>query len=267
MATPAGCSTRTSSSSPTRWQQPVDLTGWRCEYASATGTSWRLGTPLTGSDRRGGQFLVGEAFGAGLDQPDLPKVDVLGTLALSARRARCGCLDAGDPRSTSSGTGGATTFEGTAPAPGTTNATSVSRNPTFVDTARNAGRLRGRRADPAELRRRHAPAGWNRRRDDRRHPGHGARIAARRHDGQDAGVVTAAYPTGGFAGYVIQTPGTGGDIDASPGASDAVFVFSSRTVDAVEIGDYVRGHRHGHRVLRADGDHRGRRGRAGDPDG
>ncbi|TDC53631.1 ExeM/NucH family extracellular endonuclease [Jiangella ureilytica] len=53
-----------------------------------------------------------------------------------------------------------------------------------------------------------------------------------------SGVVTAAYPTGGFGGYYVQTPGSGGA--ASRTASDAVFVFSPSTADDVEIGDHVR---------------------------
>ena len=39
------------------------------------------------------------------------------------------------------------------------------------------------------------------------------------------GVVTAAYPTGGFFGYYLQTDGTGAGDDATPGASDAIFVY------------------------------------------
>ncbi|WP_111718761.1 ExeM/NucH family extracellular endonuclease [Homoserinimonas sp. OAct 916] len=56
------------------------------------------------------------------------------------------------------------------------------------------------------------------------------------------GVVTASYPTGGFNGFYIQTPGTGGPIDfAEHKASDGLFIYSSgtNTVDAVSIGDYV----------------------------
>ncbi|QOR70220.1 ExeM/NucH family extracellular endonuclease [Ruania alkalisoli] len=56
-----------------------------------------------------------------------------------------------------------------------------------------------------------------------------------------SGVVTAAYPTGGFNGYYIQTPGTGGAIDpAELTASHGLFVYSSATVGDVAIGDYVR---------------------------
>ena len=54
------------------------------------------------------------------------------------------------------------------------------------------------------------------------------------------GRVTAAFPSGGFAGYYVQTPGTGGDLTpANHPASDAVFVFSPSTVDNVQIGDYI----------------------------
>ena len=53
------------------------------------------------------------------------------------------------------------------------------------------------------------------------------------------GVVTAAYPTGGLGGYYIQTAGTGGAADATPGASDGVFVYSPDTVKDISIGDYL----------------------------
>lgn len=52
------------------------------------------------------------------------------------------------------------------------------------------------------------------------------------------GIVTAAYPTGGYNGYVIQTPGTG-VIDDTHRASHGLFVFSPSTVGAVEIGSLV----------------------------
>ena len=55
------------------------------------------------------------------------------------------------------------------------------------------------------------------------------------------GVVTATYPAGGFNGYYIQTPGTGGAIDlAAHTASDAVFVYSASTVGSVAVGDHVQ---------------------------
>ncbi|WP_035833436.1 ExeM/NucH family extracellular endonuclease [Jonesia quinghaiensis] len=49
------------------------------------------------------------------------------------------------------------------------------------------------------------------------------------------GVVTAAYPTGGFRGFVIQTPGTG---ETVPEASHAVFVYANST-NLPTLGQYV----------------------------
>jgi predicted extracellular nuclease len=54
------------------------------------------------------------------------------------------------------------------------------------------------------------------------------------------GVVTAAYPTGGFFGYVLQTDGTGSGDDATPGASDAIFVHQPSGDVDVQVGDYVQ---------------------------
>ncbi|MFJ4038526.1 ExeM/NucH family extracellular endonuclease [Microbacterium sp. NPDC090007] len=54
------------------------------------------------------------------------------------------------------------------------------------------------------------------------------------------GVVTAAYPTGGYNGFFIQTPGTGGALDAATHlASDAVFVYGSAATAKVAIGQHV----------------------------
>ena len=58
--------------------------------------------------------------------------------------------------------------------------------------------------------------------------------------------MTAAYPTGGFFGFYIQTPGTGAaNIDlATHTASDAVFVRQT-TGDRHRIARQLRrGHRH-----------------------
>ncbi|MFB2572372.1 ExeM/NucH family extracellular endonuclease [Micrococcus sp. IITD107] len=54
------------------------------------------------------------------------------------------------------------------------------------------------------------------------------------------GVVTAVYSTGGFRGYYIQTEGSGGADDATPGASDGIFVYSPRTVENAELGQLVQ---------------------------
>ncbi|MCD9198933.1 ExeM/NucH family extracellular endonuclease [Aeromicrobium wangtongii] len=54
------------------------------------------------------------------------------------------------------------------------------------------------------------------------------------------GVVTAVYKTGGFNGAVIQTPGTGGAVDAATHTtSDGLFVFDSAFAAGVDKGDFV----------------------------
>ena len=49
------------------------------------------------------------------------------------------------------------------------------------------------------------------------------------------GVVTASYPTGGFRGFIIQTPGTGDNTD---NASQALFIYAAST-NLPAVGDYV----------------------------
>jgi len=62
--------------------EPVDLTGWRVGYASATGTNWGTLTVLTGSIPAGGYYLVQQAAGAG-GTVDLPSPNVTGGYAMS----------------------------------------------------------------------------------------------------------------------------------------------------------------------------------------
>jgi 5'-nucleotidase len=56
------------------------------------------------------------------------------------------------------------------------------------------------------------------------------------------GVVTAAYPTGGFNGFFLETGGAGGTPaqDTTPGASDAVFVYGSISAQQVTVGESVQ---------------------------
>ena len=53
------------------------------------------------------------------------------------------------------------------------------------------------------------------------------------------GVVTADYRTGGYKGIVIQTAGSGGAEDATPGASDGVFVYLNNLAPTLDRGDLV----------------------------
>ncbi|WP_271176104.1 ExeM/NucH family extracellular endonuclease [Leifsonia poae] len=53
------------------------------------------------------------------------------------------------------------------------------------------------------------------------------------------GVVTADHRVGGYKGIFIQTQGSGGATDATPGVSDGVFVFLNTANPGVAIGDLV----------------------------
>ncbi|GAA1532765.1 5'-nucleotidase [Microbacterium ginsengiterrae] len=53
------------------------------------------------------------------------------------------------------------------------------------------------------------------------------------------GVITADHRTGGYAGIVIQTEGSGGAEDATPGASDGIFIHLDGKTVPGEIGDLV----------------------------
>ena len=54
------------------------------------------------------------------------------------------------------------------------------------------------------------------------------------------GIVTGDHRTGGYRGLYIQTAGSGGSTDATPGASDGLFVFLSNNPAAgIAIGDKV----------------------------
>lgn len=53
------------------------------------------------------------------------------------------------------------------------------------------------------------------------------------------GVVIADYRTGGYKGIFIQTADSGGPADATPGASDGIFVYLNNLAPELAIGDLV----------------------------
>lgn len=256
---------------------PLSLDGWSLQYASATGT-WTNGsqTNLTGTVAPGGSFLVAQALGSNTALPALPTPDATGTIAMSGTGAkvalvssttRLGCAGlacATDPAVVDLVGWGATasSYAGSAPAPATTNATSVSRAAAHTNTADNAADFTAGTPTPANAGDGGSeptptptpsptptptptptpspsdPAGVTPIADIQ---GTGAASPLVGQTVTAEGVVTAAYPSGGINGYVIQTAGTGGAIDpATHTASDALFVFSSSTDDLVAVGDLVR---------------------------
>ncbi|MGH7655928.1 MAG: DNA/RNA non-specific endonuclease, partial [Gemmatimonadaceae bacterium] len=69
-----------------RSTQPVSVSGWSVQYASAAG-SFTQATPLTGTIPSGGYYLVQEAAGAASPAP-LPTPDVTGTINMSGTSAK-----------------------------------------------------------------------------------------------------------------------------------------------------------------------------------
>jgi 5'-nucleotidase len=225
--------------------QAIGLSGKSLQYRSAnpTGTATTPSTSnvvaLTGSVPAHGHWLLQAAPGSG-GTTDLPSPDqTAGAPTISGTAGQV--FLANGTAALNPGTGpiahadvidfvgwgaSATSFEGSAPAAGTGNATSVARTATGADTDSNSADFTvgaptpegsGVVAEPP------APA-------DR------ATIEEIQGTGDTSplvdkrvvteGVVTASYPTGGLNGFYLQTPGTGADAAADTHeASDAVFVF------------------------------------------
>ncbi|WP_236120454.1 ExeM/NucH family extracellular endonuclease [Cellulomonas palmilytica] len=227
----------------------IDLTAYSVQYASVTGSTWQV-TRLSGTVRAGGTFVVGQAFGSNTDAPDVP-VDLEGTIPMSGTGGKVALVAGVNPLTCGTGCAAldsvvdlvgwgptASSYAGSGPAPATTNPTSVSRDAEHTHTADNAADFTvgaptpqksdgGGDPDPegpltiAEIQGTGAAS-----------PYVGATVTTQ-------GVVTAAYPTGGRDGYVIQTAGTGGTLGERT-ASDGLFVYSASTDDLVTIGDEVR---------------------------
>ena len=239
----------------------VDLSAYSVQYASATGGSWQV-TALTGQVLPAGErLLIGQATGADTTQPGFD-ADVDGSIALSGSQGKVALVSSLTPLSGASalvglpqvvdfvGWGGATHFAGTAAAPGTTNAQSVSRDASATNTADNAADFTAGGPTPQGL----GTGGTDPEPEPEPEPQpEPAVVAIADIQGAQAespllgqtvtttGVVTAHYPTGGFGGYVIQTPGTGGALDlAAHVASDAVFVRAPDATGEVTLGDTVQ---------------------------
>ncbi|UCN13290.1 ExeM/NucH family extracellular endonuclease [Cellulomonas iranensis] len=233
----------------------VDLAGYSLQYASVTGASWQV-TPLSGSVPAGATFVVGQAFGANTAAPDVP-VDLEGTnVAMSGTNGKVALVQGTAALTCSTGCAQvdtvvdllgwgptASSFAGTAPAPATTNATSVQRDDAHTHTADNAADFRAATPTPT-------PAGAGP--GEPGEPGEPTTVTIAEVQGTGdasplvgrtvttSGVVTAVYATGGYDGYVLQTAGSGGGDTTGRTGSEAVFVYSPSTVGQVSTGQHVR---------------------------
>ncbi|MFW6775165.1 ExeM/NucH family extracellular endonuclease [Nocardioides sp. CPCC 205120] len=238
----------------------ISLDGLALQYRSAAGGSGGVQS-LTGSVAPGSYFLVQAAAGSNTSLPALPAPDATAPFNMSGSAGQVLLLNgtsaftgSGDLAGNAAlvdalGWGSATTSFETAPAAGTANATSVARTAPGTDTDSNTADFRvgaptpqGSGAapdpDPEPDPEPETPTAVS----IAQIQGTGASTPLAGQRVSTTGVVTAAYPTGGFNGFYVQTGGTGGTAKAAGSASDAVFVYggSSGFATYPEVGDSVQ---------------------------
>ncbi|MFJ4224325.1 ExeM/NucH family extracellular endonuclease [Microbacterium sp. NPDC089695] len=240
----------------------IALDGMSLQYRSATGTGAFNGVaPLSGSIPAGGHYLVqggsNGANGAALPTPDatgnLNPSGTTGTLALVNGTAPVtlapGSVAGVDGVIDVLGYGTSNTFEtkaATAPA-GNTDVKSLNRTD-GVDTDDNSADF----SLSATITPQNSGGTTPEEPEEPEEPGTDPTTVSIAEvqgttdvsplNGQTVtveGVVTADYRTGGYKGIVIQTQGSGGANDATPGASDGVFVFLNALAPTLAIGDLV----------------------------
>ena len=189
-----------------RGADPVNLSGWSVQYASASGTTYQL-TELSGAIGAGEHYLVQQNAGSGGTSP-LPAPDATGSISMSASSAKvalalgasaltCGtsCAAVAGVRDFV-GYGSANDFEGAAATPGQSNTTAATRDAARQDTDQNGvdSRLRSRHRRTAEpvVSRSHRHPAWSSTRFR-------ARNTARR---------SKARPSATFPGWSPSTPAT-----------------------------------------------------------
>lgn len=212
----------------------VDLAGWRVQYFSASGTVPANTTALTGTLAPGTSYLIQMAAGAGGTTP-LPTPDAIGSATMSSSSGRVDLLH--DTTLVDRvGYGTATTFEGRAAAPGTSNTTSVSRISPCTDTDLNSADFtagspspRNSAAGPQECTPVPPTPVGPETIEQVQGAAHLSPYAGRPVDGVE-GVVTVV----GNSGFWMQsqTP------DDDPATSEGVFVYT-RGDAAVAVGDAV----------------------------
>lgn len=129
---------------------PVDVTGWSVQYASDTGSTWKL-TSLTGVIQPGRYYLIQEASGTSCSNnspcgTDLPTPNVTDSIAMSATNGKVAlvnttnglsCDGSKSPPCSQSeldsivdlvGYGGANFYEGSGPTPALSDTTAALRN-------------------------------------------------------------------------------------------------------------------------------------------
>ncbi|WP_372729875.1 ExeM/NucH family extracellular endonuclease, partial [Nocardioides sp.] len=230
---------------------PISLSGLSIHYRSATGTSGGSPTALSGSVPPAKRWLI-QMSATGANGNPLPAPDSVASPALSMAAAggQVYLLNGTTPITTSGNMAGnaaivdmggfatATSFE-TAAGPTATATQSAHRTAAGADTDNNSSDFTLGAVTPQNCDCAPPPPP----------PGGITPIAEIQGTGTVSpkagetvttrGVVTAAYPGGGFNGFYLQTDGTGGGTDATPGASDALFVLGAAAAATVTQGELV----------------------------
>lgn len=115
----------------------IDLSGWRLQYWSATGTT-ATSTALGGTLDAGHHYLIKEADGSNTAAAALPTPDATGTTAMAATAGRVAIVDADGNTVDLVGYGAAASVSEGSPAPAPSNTTAVVRMAGCTDTDQNA---------------------------------------------------------------------------------------------------------------------------------
>lgn len=236
---------------------PITLDGMSLQYRSATGTGPANGVaPLTGTIPAGGHFLV-QGNSNGTNGAALPTPDVVSTLTPSGTNGTLALVEGTSAVTLTPGSvvgvdgvvdvlgyGTSNTYETAAATPpaGNTDVKSLNRT-AGADTDDNRADFTLSASITPQ-----SSGGTDPGTDPGAEP-KAATIAEVQGTGGTSplngtlveveGVVTGDYRTGGYKGITIQTQGSGGATDATPGASDGVFVYLNALAPQVAIGDLV----------------------------
>jgi predicted extracellular nuclease len=220
-----------------RGTSTVPIAGWSVQYASASGSSWSK-TDLFGSIAPGQRYLVQESSGGTTGQ-SLPTSDATGSIAMSATAGKValrtsatlltcstGCATQAGVKDFIGYGSTASSYEGSAPAPGLSNTTSDSRaGGGATDTDQNGSDFAAGAPSPQNG---SGGTGGTRIRD----------IQGRAHlspkNSQSATAVPGIVTAVGTTGFWMQDASP----DADPATSEGVFV-STGSAPGRSIGDSV----------------------------
>ncbi len=221
----------------------IDVSGWSVQYRSATGDTAQL-TNLSGSVPAQGHYLVQEGAGSSVTNKPLQDPDATGSIAMSGSNGVVLLVANRTPFTAQGDLAGnaglvdmvgygttPTSFETARTGVALTNSTSASRGATGADTDHNANDFdEGAPApvnsagetppvDPPV----DPPAAVDKTIAEIQGTGDVSPLLGQ--NVRTTGVVTASYPTGGLNGFSLQTGGSGSGTDATPDASDGLFVY------------------------------------------